>query len=120
MGALELRATRAGMIARNLANADTPNYKARDIDFASALADATPAKRIAMSQTAEGHIRPRGASAAMADAGYRVPGQPSVDGNTVDTQREMAAFAENQLGFQAGFTILQGRIRGMMSALRGE
>ncbi len=118
--ALVLRGRRSDLIASNLANADTPNFKAKDVDF-HALMDQAQGGHLAMQTTSAKHI-------AMTDDNgfggmplqYRVPNQPSLDGNTVDGQVEQAAFAENSVNFQATLTFLSGRIRGLMTAIKGE
>lgn len=118
--ALSLRARRSEVLASNLANADTPHFKARDFDFQAALATAqgeqaglrtTHAKHIAFdSQT----------SVQGASLQYRVPQQASLDGNTVDNQVEQAAFTENAVQYQATLTFLSGRIKGLLTAIKGE
>jgi len=115
--ALGVRAQRAEIIANNLANADTPGFKARDVDFKAMLASQMePAA--AMKVTSERHI-----AAATPESGellYRNPTQPSIDGNTVDTQQEMAEFSKNALGFQATFQFLNSKFKGLTSAIRGD
>ena len=115
--ALQVRARRAEMLASNIANADTPGYKARDIDFKAALNQAQSAGKL--KTTHSNHI-----STAVTDSNmqtlYRVPSQPSLDGNTVDAQLEKAAFAENALRYQASLTFLGGKFKGLMAALKGE
>src|SRR3982751_6241309 len=110
--ALDVRARRGEMIANNLANADTPGYQARDIDFRQAMAraagDTTPGMTTAttMTTTQAGHIG--GAASASAstnpDLKYRTPLAPALDGNTVDAQIEQASFAENAVRYQATLT----------------
>lgn len=100
--ALQLREQRMSMLASNIANAATPNYKARDIDFREALSAA------AQGQSLEGAIR------------YRVPVQPSMDGNTVELATEQTAFAENALAYRSSLSFLQGRISTITRALKGE
>jgi flagellar basal-body rod protein FlgB len=122
--ALRLRARRGELIANNLANADTPGFKARDVDFRKALADAgQPGGALALSTTSAGHIS-RGANAALADGKgvvqYRVPMAPALDGNTVDAQVEQAAFAENAVRYQATLSFLNSRFRGLMTAITGQ
>ncbi len=101
--ALSLRAQRQAVLAANLANADTPNYKARDLDFAAALKAATGAAGgpLALARTSPRHLP---GEAGVADAGrflrYRAAVQPSLDGNTVDPNVERAHFAENALHYQ--------------------
>ena len=104
--ALQLRARRGELIASNLANADTPNYKARDLDFRNALNSAQASTT--MSATHAGHISNtmgQGKAATL----YSVPGQPSLDGNTVDTQSEQAKFSENAVRYQTTLRFLGGK-----------
>ena len=116
--ALQLRAERAQLLAANLANADTPGFKARDIDFKQALASAqSEAGPLVTTQT--NHLGGLDAGQATR-ALYRTPLQPSLDGNTVDVATEQAAFGENSNRYLASLTFLNGRIRGLMTALRGE
>ncbi|MEX0739737.1 MAG: flagellar basal body rod protein FlgB [Pseudohongiella sp.] len=118
--ALTLRTQRTTMLASNIANADTPGYKARDMDFGSVLAQATSGRGdVAMQQTHSRHIT---GMPGLNDASalYRVPSQPSLDGNTVDEQVENAAFARNALEHQASFQFLNGKFTGMIKALKGE
>jgi flagellar basal-body rod protein FlgB len=121
--ALELRARRAELLAANLANSDTPNYKARDIDFRAALADAQASPATAglrLAATSAAHRQADGALAAGGELLYRTPHQPSIDGNTVDPQIEYSQFAQNALQYQASLTFLTGRIRTLMTAIRGD
>lgn len=120
--ALQVRATRAELIANNLANADTPDFKARDIDFRSALANAgTQPGAVQLSTTRAGHLGGAGlASDGAAGAQYRVPLTPALDGNSVDVQVEQAAFAENSVRYQATLTFLNSRLRGLMTAITGQ
>ncbi len=109
--AMDIQRRRMELIAANLANADTPNFKARDLDFRQVLAQAAA------------RANPPAATAAAGDAAvlkYRIPSQPSVDGNTVDVQTEQAQFAESALRYQASLGFLDGRIRSMMTALTGQ
>jgi flagellar basal-body rod protein FlgB len=118
--ALVLRAQRASILASNLANADTPHYKARDIDFRAALSHAQGAV-LDLKMTREGHLPAQGEGLlAGVRHGYRVPTHPALDGNTVDAQQEQARFAENAVQYQATLTFLNGRISGLMGALKGE
>lgn len=117
--ALKLRGLRTQVIANNVANADTPNFKARDIPFQTMLREAT--------ENSEGTLRtthPRHLGATPADATerlqYRVPTLPSIDGNTVDGHVEQAAFADNAVQFQASLRFLNGKFRGLITAIRGE
>ncbi len=105
--ALEVRSQRMGLLASNIANASTPGFKAKDLDFQVAL------------QAAEG---PGGLSAAgMGSATrYRNPMSPSMDGNTVELSAEQTAFAENAVQYQTTLSFLNGRISTLTRALRGE
>jgi flagellar basal-body rod protein FlgB len=120
--ALKVRGQRTELLARNLANADTPGFKAQDIDFRAALAAAGGAdKPVAMRATDAQHIgTPGGAADAPASLKYRTPLAPSLDGNTVDVQMEQAAFAENAVRFQATLSFLSARFRGLMTAITGQ
>ncbi len=120
---LPLRAKRLEVLAANIANADTPNYKARDIDFAQVLDQATgDGGNLPLNTSANAHIGGAGGNFSGASAGevYRVPMQPSLDGNTVDPQVEQAAFAEASVQYNASLTFLDARIRGLLSAIKGE
>lgn len=120
--ALKLRARRAEVIANNLANADTPHFKARDLDFQQVFADyaADQSMDLKLSTTDQQH-RAFGKLASMdGDLLYRIPTQPAIDDNTVDEHVENAQFMENAMAFQASLTFLNGRFKGLMSAIRGE
>jgi flagellar basal-body rod protein FlgB len=104
--ALELRSQRLGLITSNIANAATPGYKARDLDFAAAL------------KAREAGIG--GDRAAAAATRYRVPVMPSLDGNTVEMATEQTAFAENAIGYQATLGFIRGRVDTLTRALKGE
>lgn len=120
--ALPLRSQRTEVLAANLANADTPGYRARDIDFKSALAAAgSPNAPVRMMTTASGHIG--GASiggAPSPELKYRTPLAPALDGNTVDAQLEQAAFAENSVRYQATLHFLSSKFRGLLTAITGQ
>jgi len=120
--ALSLRAQRAELLASNLANADTPGYKAKDIDFDAVLKrEQQGESAVTPTVTNPAHIggaAPGGITAT--DVKYRIPNQPSLDGNTVDPHLEKAAFAENAVRYETTLTLLDQRIRGLMTALRGE
>ena len=105
--ALAVRSQRMGVLASNIANASTPGYKAKDVDFQSALAAIET---------------PGGPTDAAMDAAtlYRVPLQPSQDGNTVELATEQTAFAENAVAYQTTLSFLNGRISTITRALRGE
>ncbi|HEY6642612.1 flagellar basal body rod protein FlgB [Povalibacter sp.] len=121
--ALKLRSQRTEVLAANLANADTPNYQARDIDFKSALAAASSGKSsgVNLATSNARHIGPAGINGTSApELKYRTPLAPSLDGNTVDTQLEQAAFAENSVRYQATLTFLSSKFRGLMTAITGQ
>lgn len=104
--ALEIRSQRIGLLASNIANAGTPGYKARDIDFAAALdarMNGTEDERAIESATR-----------------YRVPLMASLDGNTVEMATEQSAFAENAVAYSATLSFLSGKVETMTRALRGE
>ncbi len=104
--ALELRSQRMGLITGNIANAATPGYKARDIDFAAAL---------------RARLGGESAGAAMAGATrYRVPVMPSLDGNTVDSAAEQVAFSQNAVGYSATLSFIAGRVATITRAIKGE
>lgn len=115
--ALELRARRLDLLASNIANAATPNYKARDIDFGATLRAAEGGGPLAA--TARGHIA-NPAAAAGRGAGFRVPVQPSLDGNTVELSTEQALFGENAVRYQSSLSFINGRISSILAALKGE
>lgn len=121
--ALGLANQRLELLADNVANADTPNYKARDLDFRQAMADAgqngNPGGDLAMTATRANHLQVGGASPNTTTPLYRVPDQPSLDGNTVDPQKENAAIAETSVRYQATLTFLNSRIRGLRDAITG-
>lgn len=119
--ALGLRAYRQQVLAGNIANADTPNYKARDIDFAAALKNAVAGRGngdLPVAKTSARHLD-GGAGSAPAPVLYRRDTQPSADGNTVDMDIERSQFAENAIFYEAGITFITGRLRSMMSAIQG-
>jgi flagellar basal-body rod protein FlgB len=100
--ALQVRQQRMSMLASNIANASTPNYKARDLDFSAALELAEN------NQSSDSAIR------------YRIPTQPSLDGNTVEMATEQTAFTENAIAYRSSLSFLQGRIGTLSRALKGE
>jgi len=118
--ALSVRVERAEVLANNLANADTPGYKARDIDFKAILAgqaEAMSRTQIDMARTNARHISV-GQAESQAELLYRKPSQPAVDGNTVDTQIETAEFMKNTLQFQSSFQFLNGKFKSLSSAIK--
>jgi flagellar basal-body rod protein FlgB len=118
--ALNLRAYRQQMIASNIANADTPNYKAKDIDFRAALQGAL-SKRPAPDQlatTSAQHMKPGGAAADL-PIKYRSADQPSVDGNTVNMDVERGEFINNAIHYEANVEFIRGQFRTMLAAIQG-
>ncbi|WP_300434343.1 flagellar basal body rod protein FlgB [Zoogloea sp.] len=120
--ALNARAYRQQVIASNIANADTPNFKARDVDFRAALAGALGGKTgdVTMKTTSARHIA--GAVSGTFDASlkYRNEEQGAVDGNTVNMDVERAAFAENSVQYQASVTFINGLLTSMQRAVQGQ
>ena len=123
--ALTLRSERQRLIASNIANADTPGYVARDIDFAQALRDATGSAASAtsassLSTTQRQHLA--GASGARSESGllYATPSQNQIDRNTVDMDRERANFADNSVKYEATLRFINGSVRTMLDAIRGQ
>lgn len=119
--ALALRQERQEVLAANIANADTPNYKARDLDFSVALQKANQTVRSGPTQltlTSAQHIPAAAQNAFDAQLLYRQPLQPALDGNTVDMDVERMAFAENTMQYQTSLSLISQRIKGLMSALQ--
>lgn len=116
--ALAFRANRNEVLSSNIANADTPNYKARDLDFGQVLKGARQ-QSISMTTTSDLHKQAWGASSQGARTMYRVPTQPSLDGNSVSMDVEQAQFAENALQYRASLTFLDGSIRTLRMAIKG-
>ncbi|MHB1093218.1 flagellar basal body rod protein FlgB [Thiobacillus sp.] len=121
--ALRVREQRQQVLASNIANADTPNYKARDLDFKTALEGAlqnTPAAGgTALATTAPGHLSGNPGAAAEAGLLYRTPAQGSVDGNTVNMDSERAAFTDNAVHYEFNLTRISQQIKTMMAAIQG-
>lgn len=126
--ALNLRAQRQQLIASNIANADTPNYKARDINFADTLKNAMDNKTTAMppvvmARTSAAHVAGVPAVTGEGNIGgspllYRTPAQGSVDGNTVDLDVERNEFVDNGIRYEAGVTSVNGQIKAMINAIQ--
>ena len=115
--ALSIRERRSEILATNLANADTPNYKARDLDFKSILKQNMPEAE-AMERTQAGHLAPQ--QLLMSRVMYRNPNQVSLDGNTVEANVEQAKYAENAVQYQASLQFINNDFSGLMMALRGQ
>ena len=117
--AIQVRADRAEIIANNIANADTPGFKAKDLSFEDALASATQGRGFNLSKTDGQHIS--GFRDIGSDISYRVPNQPDTgDGNTVDVQTERANFMQNSMEYQASLSFLSSKIQTMRKAIKGE
>ena len=120
--ALNLQAHRQQLIASNIANADTPTYKAKAVDFRAALQGALKAasSAVPLATTQSGHIPGGGAPTLEGLTGYRAELQSAVDGNTVNMDIERAAFAENALHYEASVTFINGMLRSMNTAITGQ
>lgn len=118
--ALLYRAKRAEVLANNLANADTPNFKARDLDFSAFLDRANEAaSSVTLRQTNAMHFAGEAGSMTDNQLLYRVPVQPAVDGNTVDPEVEKSNFMENAMDYQASFMFLNKKFVGLSNAIKG-
>lgn len=123
--ALVLRAERQRLIASNIANADTPGYQARDLDFAAALRQATsgngadrmPASA-GLATTQGGHLAAAGGARAASQLLYASPSQTNLDRNTVDMDRERAAFADNSVKYEATLRFINSSVRTMLDAIK--
>ncbi|HCN45121.1 MAG TPA: flagellar basal body rod protein FlgB [Pseudomonas sp.] len=122
--AMSLRAERQQVLANNIANADTPEFRARDFDFAAELASSLNGDRISrgmsLATTSDRHLRAASSAASSRELLYRVPDQPSLDGNTVDMDRERAQFADNSVRYQASLTFLTNRLQSLKTAMQSE
>ncbi|MCX4029911.1 flagellar basal body rod protein FlgB [Endozoicomonas sp. SM1973] len=121
--ALLLRGKRAELLADNLVNSDTPGFKARDIDFKQVLNRVNEAQqsgnKLPLQQTHQDHLV--GLSQKQdADLLYRIPIQPAIDGNTVDTQQEYAIYARNAMDYQSSFEFLNSKFKGLIKAIKGQ
>jgi flagellar basal-body rod protein FlgB len=116
--AMQVRTQRMEVIAGNLANANTPGYKARDIDFKQAMKSAQQSSGQNLARTHDNHIK--GSIQGSGELKFRMPDQPDTgDGNTVDVQIERNTFLDNGLRYQAGMEFLNGKISGMKKAIKG-
>lgn len=123
--ALQVRRQRQELLANNLANGDTPNYKARDMDWRKALSEAqdmfdNSKHRTDMERTNGRHIAGHSEISTSDYLKFRQPTQPSLDGNTVETHIEKAKFMENSMQYQASLEFLNSKINGIRGALKGE
>jgi flagellar basal-body rod protein FlgB len=115
--ALQLREQRTTVLASNIANVDTPNYKARDLDF-KAIMEATVAGPLRTSHSQ--HMSFANTAADRESIKYRMPHGAALDGNTVEIGTENSLFTDNSMRYQATSTFLNSKIKGVMTALRGE
>lgn len=114
-----VRERRAEVLASNIANADTPGFKARDFSFKDALASATQGSSFNLSKTSERHIS--GGRSMASDLQYRIPNQPDTgDGNTVDVQTERTNFMQNSMEYQASLSFLSSKMQTMRKAIKGQ
>ena len=118
--ALLLHGQRIGILANNMANADTPNFKARDIDFAAVLGSTDEQMPLTVSVTHAAHITPLDAELPSGELKYRNPYQASLDGNTVEMPVEQAAFSENNVRYQASLQFINSRIAELQYAIAGQ
>ncbi len=123
--ALALRAERQRVLAGNIANADTPNYKAVDFDFAQALRSATNAASLTeqagqLNRTHPQHVALPGIAGGAGQLQYRMPAQAAIDNNSVDMDMERAQFADNAVRYEATLRFINSQVRTMLSAIRGE
>lgn len=119
--ALVLRSERQRLIASNIANADTPGYQAREMDFGTALREATgTVSTHALSATRAGHLSPAAGARSEAGLSYATPAQTNLDSNTVDMDRERAAFADNAVQYEATLRFINGSVRTLLSAITGQ
>ncbi len=117
--ALQLRAKRTELLASNLANVDTPNFKARDIDFRAAM-DKAHHNQLQLKATQSGHIQDPAASTGGVPVQFRVPNQPALDGNTVNAETEKSQFSENAVQYQATLHFLSSKFSSLKATLKGE
>lgn len=121
--AANLRAHRQELLASNIANADTPHYKARDIDFAAALQGALAGQAgsgVALARTSPRHLSGETGSPYAAAVRYRAEYQGAVDGNTVNMDVERSAFAENAVQLESALTFIREKFRGLQTAIQGQ
>jgi flagellar basal-body rod protein FlgB len=117
--ALKLREQRSEVLASNLANADTPNFKAKDLDFQAVL-KGVKAPAVKLAQTSEKHLTAAATSPFEADLKFRVPAQASLDGNTVESEQEQVRYAQNAMQYQFSLRLVSDKFAGLRGALRGD
>jgi flagellar basal-body rod protein FlgB len=117
--ALALREKRGEILAANLANADTPDYKAQDLDFKSVLMQSGSSGSVGLQRTSENHLAGQ-QTLLGADLLYRNPQQASLDGNTVEGHIEQAKYSENAVQYEASLSFLKNEFSGLMTAIKGQ
>ncbi len=118
-----IRSKRAEILASNIINADTPNYKAKDLDFNALLnsnGNVNSVRPVSISKSHNGHISNDSANSFSLQTKYRNPQHASLDGNTVDSHIEKGEFAENAVRYQISLSMLNNKIQGLISNLKGE
>jgi flagellar basal-body rod protein FlgB len=120
--ALNLRAQRQEVLSANIANADTPNFKARDFDFSGRLTQALErsgqSQSMSMTTTSSRHLQGEARATGQEDLLYRTPTQSSIDGNTVEMDVERVNFADNAMRYEADMTVLSAKIKSLLSAVQ--
>ncbi len=116
--ALRLGSRRSEVLAANLANADTPGYKARDFDFQAMLRGQIQ-HSVRLAATRPGHIQNSHGIVASTQMAYRIPQQASLDGNTVEAEREQTEFSANAMRYQASLRFIDGTVKGLKRAIKG-
>ncbi len=119
--AMMLRSRRSSILASNIANADTPDYKARDMDFSAMMKQVRSGQdsNIKMARTNDRHISAN-TQQVNPDIKFRNPLHAALDGNTVDMHAEQARFSQNAVEYQSSLTLLNGKISGLKLAIRGQ
>jgi flagellar basal-body rod protein FlgB len=118
--ALYASADRIGVLATNIANSDTPNYKARDYDFAAQLANVGNGGTLEMTRTHVGHLPIQAGGTTGDELKYRIPYQPSLDGNTVEAAVEQSKFAENSVRYQTSLDFINRQVAAVQLAIAGQ
>ena len=122
--ALTLRARRQEVLSANIANADTPNYKARDFEFSSSLSQAVERGRqststsMSLASTSSRHMTGTAQAGGDSELLYRTPTQSSIDGNTVEMDVERVNFADNAMRYEANLTVLGSKIKTLLAAVQ--
>lgn len=122
LSALDLHAKRSEVLASNIANADTPNYRARDFDFSKALRAAigNTQSHVELERTHSAHLSGAADTLLPVRLQYRMPAQASIDGNTVELDQELAQFSDNALRYQANLTFLNLNFAMLRAAITGQ